>query len=53
MVKLFEILKKENVVGPKDTWESIPYKPVKHPLAKAAIADDRHSRDTQDVSDRE
>ena len=39
MVKLLEILKKENVVGPKDTWESIPfYKPVKTPACESGYS---------------
>ena len=39
MGRLLEILKKENVVGPKDTWESIPfYKPVKTPACESGYS---------------
>ncbi|MEK7081394.1 MAG: GspE/PulE family protein [Patescibacteria group bacterium] len=39
MGRLLEILKKENVVGPKDTWGTIPfYKPVKTPACESGYS---------------
>ncbi len=39
MAKLLETLKKENLVGPKDTWQTIPfYRPVKTPLCESGYS---------------